>query len=241
MKDEPLDEVFSEDEPKPLEDSTGAEEAEEVTEEETEEETETEAQAEEEEESEGDGSPPEPTTVPLTALLDEREKRQNLERRLEAIEKSQQPDEETVSVFDNEEEALNQRLTRAEQKIRTELFARDVKKAERKLGKEVVDNAIDWFNDAAKSSPALLKRFSDAFQDPEEIVDMHKEHLKVQQLSDPKYVESLEREIEKKVLARLKKEAPEEEDTPTPSLASTAKSGGEEAEEDSLDAVTLGV
>ena len=209
-------------------------------------ETETEAEkpeepekAEEPEKEPKEESPSDSEPWHIKAVLDERDKRQKLERQLEELQsKLPKEGDEPTSFFDDEGKARQEVVDQ----IRNEFLQRELKQSERRAigehGEETVETATKWFNEKALKYPSLLERFHESYNDVGEIVKMYQDDQKIANIGT--FEEQIRADERAKVEAKFKAQ-PEPEPSPTPSLASTASSETEEVVDDTLDAVTLGV
>ena len=197
--------------------------AEEVKAEEAEAETETEeVETEvEPEQEQTTGSEKEPWQ--LSAVLDEREKRQKavaeadeLRQKLKAYE---QPEDE-ISVFEDEQGFKTQQQNATQAALRNTELNMSQAFAEKEFGEEKVAAVADWFKKDGVQSPAALKRFNEAKLPFHELVSMYDDDLIMR---DPAAYKA-------ELLAELRSEL-ENETKPepnTPSLA-TSRSVGEKS------------
>jgi len=200
-----------------------AEEAEAVAEEVKAEEAETETETEEveteettEEPEQTTGSEKEPWQ--LSAVLDEREKRQKavaeadeLRQKLKAYE---QPEDE-VSVFDDDYATISEQKTQAA--LRNTELNMSQAFAEKEFGEEKVAVVAEWFKKDGVQSPAALKRFNEAKLPFHELVKMYDDDLIMR---DPAAYKA-------ELLAELRSEIENEKkpEPSTPSLASSRSVG----------------
>ena len=200
-----------------------AEEAEAVAEEVKAEEAETETETEEveteettEEPEQTTGSEKEPWQ--LSAVLDEREKRQKavaeadeLRQKLKAYE---QPEDE-VSVYDDDYVTISEQKTQAA--LRNTELNMSQAFAEKEFGEEKVATVAEWFKKDGVQSPAALKRFNEAKLPFHELVKMYDDDLIMR---DPAAYKA-------ELLAELRSEIENEKkpEPSTPSLASSRSVG----------------
>lgn len=174
--------------------------------------------------------PEEPKHIPLTALLDEREKRQKTERErdelaraLQAIRAAQQPQQQPDLMADPQA-ALAHIEARAAQvaiaeKVKTSRFL-----AEKEYGAELVNQAYAFFDENPHLSHALLNHPSPYH----EAVAIYKRHKALQEIGpDPDaYKAKLREQLMEELKANLTPPAPK---APPPSMAaSPGVSGGKE-------------
>lgn len=204
-----------------------AEEAEAVAEEVKAEEAETETETEEVETEETTEETAEQTTGSekepwqLSAVLDEREKRQKavaeadeLRQKLKAYE---QPEDE-ISVFEDEQGFKNQQQNATQAALRNTELNMSQAFAEKEFGEEKVAAVAEWFKKDGVQSPAALKRFNEAKLPFHELVKMYDDDLIMR---DPAAYKA-------ELLAELRSEIENEKkpEPSTPSLA-TSRSVGE--------------
>ena len=163
-----------------------------------------------------------PNMVPLTTLLDEREKRQALERKMQkpAVEPTPAPD-----FYDNPQAAVQHEIQPVQKQILQSKLDTSRFIAEREFGKEKVDEAFAYFNEHPDKSAELLNHPS-PFHAAVEVYDREKA---AKEIGDPvKYRETLKAEI----LAEIQAEQVTDELKPlkaAPSLANAASIGGRPA------------
>jgi hypothetical protein len=161
---------------------------------------------------EGKGEPPAPPAepkddhhraVPITALLDEREKRQALERELADLRRQVQPKEKPKDFFEDPDAVLASERQRYQQMLMADRVQRSAYTAEREFGKETVAEVIEFFNDpkhAAKSHEFL--NHPDPIRAAKEYVDQQRAMAEIG--NDPAaYRARIEEEIRQRVLAEM--------------------------------------
>lgn len=165
--------------------------------------------------------------IPVTALLDEREKRQEAQRkadealaRLQAYERQmqqmQQP-QQKPDFFDNPEQVVQQQVTRV--KLEQSQFL-----AEREFGKEAVEKAIAFFDDPANMAES--QRFINHPSPYHAAVEHVKRQKFLQEVQDPDKWREQERErLRQEILAEAK--ATPKPKAPPPSMASAPARGGD--------------
>lgn len=165
----------------------------------------------------------EPKVAPITALLDEREKRQAAERKAEEVsqrlaqierqmQQAQQP-QQKPDFFDNPDAAIQQQITSV--KMQQSRFL-----AEREFGPEVVAQAYAYFDEHPEESQALVAHPS----------PFHAavEHFKKQQFlaevgADPDaWKQKLREELEQEFASRQ----PTQPKAPPPTMSRTPTAGG---------------
>lgn len=164
---------------------------------------------------------PKPDHIPLTALLDEREKRQEAQRQLEALQRQiamRQP-QEKPDFFDDPDRALRQAVEPMQVALTQQKLSQSRFLAEREFGKELVDRAFEYFDQHPAESGQLLNHPS-PFHAAVEYFQQH----------DP---QERERLFNEQVEARAKEIAaqqltPTRPKAPPPSMA-TARGVGKDA------------
>lgn len=150
-------------------------------------------------------------SAPIAALLDEREKRKEAERKLAEIEKAQKPEEET-DFFEDPEGALRQRDQAFEEKILQNKL--EMSQAMAKQSHPDFDEVLGKFNKAMETDETLKGRakaiWNDALTQPHPALSIYnavQRELALQEMSDP---DELRKKIEAEVRAELAKEKEEE-------------------------------
>ena len=162
--------------------------------------------------------------VPLSALLDEREKRQKYERELEDLRQWRQQQEAKQpkpDFFDNPEAALSQVQQATQQQIIASKLQQSKFFAEREYGADLVQEAYAYFDQHPQQSHALLNEPSPFHA----AVEYYKRQKAMQEIgADPEaYKAKLRAELE----AELASKAPQKPAAPPRSLASAPSAGGE--------------
>jgi hypothetical protein len=124
--------------------------------------------------------------IPIAALLDEREKRKELERRLREIEEKQQqqtkaPIPDPIADPEGYQQALDAQRQRDKQDL---VFRFSEQFAARQHGPEVVKTAMEWLGEELRSNPALWSTIESHPDPAEHVVQLHKRHLRVSKLGD---------------------------------------------------------
>lgn len=152
----------------------------------------------------------EPESWTKTAAIDERRKRQELEKKyqqleaeLAALRQPAQPKQEVErpNVFDDPENAFNYSENLVEQKA----FARLVKYSEAEMREKHsdYDEMSDEFMKLAQQNPVLKQELFNAPNPAKFAYNTAKNYLEAQKFSDPTYKEQLKEDIRKEVLAEL--------------------------------------
>ena len=224
---------FLDDEPETTDAEAPEQPPEDVKAEEAPEATEEPAEVEGKGETEKEAAPPAASdekthgNVPLAALLDEREKRQKLEREAEELRRwrqqyeAQQTQQQRPDFFDNPEAALSQ----VQQQFQAQLVGEKLKQsrflAEREYGAELVQEAYAYFDANPAQSHALLGEPSPFHAAVEHY---RKAKLADEIGNDPEaYKARLRAELE----AEIAQKAPQKPAAPPRSLASAPGAGGE--------------
>ena len=221
---------FLEEEPKPEDNTEGAEKPEG---EQPEGEKPEGGEGSQEGEKQDDAAPPaaeekQAQNVPLTDLLDEREKRQKYERELEEMRRWRQQVEgqqRQPSFRDNPEAVMSQLQQRIDEHLKWQRLTNSRMLAEEKFGKKKVAEAYEYFEEHPQESHALLNEPS-----PFHAAVEHYERQKLLQEigSDPNAWREKERERMKKDL--MSESAQKKPDAPPRSLASAPGSGGRDSQ-----------
>lgn len=144
--------------------------------------------------------PAEEKTVPLAALKSEREKRQELERKLKELETKPAP--ERVNFYDNPEAHLDQRFQEIEARATARTYAA-LEAAEKETHADFDEVAAEVI-EAAKLHPTLVQTIMQAANPARE---MYRQGMKIRQfreMQDPEaYKASLRDQIKAELLAEL--------------------------------------
>lgn len=180
-----------------------------------------------EEPSEPPSPQPEPTAVPLTSLLDEREKRQALERKLQALEAqqraaSQQQQAPAPDLYDDPDKRLQYERTQLEEARKQDKLQTSKFFAERDFGKEVVDEAIAYFD----SNPAQSNQFLNHPSPFHAAVDYYKKQKFLSEVGDDPEA-YIQRQVEERMQAATLSAQPSKPKAPPASLAKAPSTGKE--------------
>lgn len=174
---------------------------------------------------------PEPQKAPITALLDEREKRQaaqsraeQLERRLAQIERDKTPPPDFLEDPDKRFQYEARGMQRAQD---ARFMALSRFNAEDKFGKEVVAEAYAFFDANPQLSQQLMEHPSPFHR----AVEVYQQHKFLSEVKDPEQWREQERErIRAEERERLTAEISQQsKPTPPPASLSTAPSVGKDA------------
>jgi len=165
-------------------------------------------------------------SVPLAAMMEERDRRKQAEKRAQELEQQLQGNGEQArpSVFDNEDAFRTDIESKAVQLAESRVFKMSEHLAVDQYGEEVVQTAVNRLAELVKEDQQLAVRFRDAASPFHEAMKIVEEKEKVQAALDG----SLEKEIREKVEAELKSEAEKkkaEEDEIPSSLAGVSSNG----------------
>lgn len=197
-----------------------------------------EVEAEAEPEETGEKEPEVPPTpaqeqvqpIPVTALLDEREKRQKAERQLQAMQqqlgqlqkRQAQPapdwELEPVQAAQHQAQTFQQQLL--QQRVEQSRFM-----AEREFGKETVDKAVEFFND-----PRYAAMSHQMMNEPSPFhaaVEFAQRQMVAEQVgSDPEaYRQKVEAEVRAQIEQEMLGKAPRSATPPPPSMAKAPSAG----------------
>jgi len=176
--------------------------------------------------------------VPLTALLDEREKRQQaareadeLRRELAALRAQAHPQPRPIDVIEDPEGFARQQQQALQTAIMQDRYERSRYVAEKTHGKDKVQEVIAFFNDPQHSPKSLeFIRHPDPFTAAFEYYQEQQEVAKVRGAGGLDAIrQQLEAEIREKLLAEMQSASAPKPATPPPSLASAASSGAAKA------------
>lgn len=167
--------------------------------------------------------------IPIATLLDEREKRQNLERELAELKKSQKPDEGT-DFFEDPEGALKERDKVIEERLLQNKL--EISQAMAKQSHDDFDEVLANFTKAMETDETMKARgkviWNDALSQPhpaESVYNAIKRELVVQEISDPaEYRAKLKAEL----LAEIAKEQEPEKEPEKPDAPDIPESLAEE-------------
>jgi hypothetical protein len=186
------------------------------------EETVEEAPEEKAEESTTD-SEKKPEEWTLTAVMDEREKRQKAVAEAEELRQKlaeyEKPTGEDVSVFEDEKAFIEAQDRKLKDEVNNAALNMSQAFANQTFGKDKVDAAAEWFKQEGIKSPSLIERYSSAELPYHEVVAMHEEE---QARLDP---DAYKAKIRAEVLKEVEASKPPEPESITPSLASKRSAG----------------
>lgn len=177
---------------------------------------------------------PEAKAVPVTALLDEREKRQEAQRRAEEFERRmkeyerkladfQKPKEEAPDWYQDPDKAFQHQAQRIEQQFEQRRLEQSKFFAEREFGAETVNEALSWFDQNPQYSQQFLTEPSPFHA----AVEFYKKQKLLEEVgSDPEKWREQERE---RLRQELMAEAPAKPKPKAPpaSLAKAPARGGD--------------
>lgn len=179
--------------------------------------------------------PQEAKHAPITALLDEREKRQKYEaeaRRLQQqLEQLSQKQEPAPDFFDNPDQAVQHHLAQmqADQWNRT-LNASKYRVARSVGDADLVDQAEQAFSQAVQANPSLYVEFQNHPEPYDYVVEWHKKQQFMAEVKDPDQwkeaqMQVLREQIKAELLAETPQSAPPK--APPPSMSSAGAVGNE--------------
>ena len=191
------------------------------------------AEAEEPEKVEAEPEPEGKTTVPkenewtLTAVMDEREKRQAAVKRAEELEAKlaqfEKPEEE-VSIFTDEEAWKTQQENKVQQELRNTALNMSQAFAEEVFGPDKVAQAAEWMKNEGIKSPYSVSRFNSAKLPFHEAVKMFDEE---QARLDP---DAYKAKLKAEIMEELKQLPGEDKPDPIPSSLASKRSAGKATE-----------
>lgn len=160
----------------------------------------------------------------LTAVMDERQKRQEWERKAQEYEeklKAYESPESDVSVFEDEGKFKEKIQQESEVKMHNALLGISKAYAERELGAEVVAEAEEWYAKEGTKSPYMVQKVHESNLKFHTVVDLYNEEKT--RRTDPS---ELKAQLRAEILAELKSEE-KPKTTITPSLASKRSAGAD--------------
>jgi hypothetical protein len=178
-------------------------------------------------------------SVPVTALLDEREKRQRIEAEAEVVrrelaemrrqfEQSQRKPQEAPDILENPEGYRQHVETMFDQRLNQQRLSMSRFMAEREFGKAEVDAAFEFFNKNPRDSWTLIQEPSPFHA----AVEAYRRSKAVEEFgTDPtayreKLRAEMEAELREQLRAEIASEVPDRPKTPPRSLAGMASSSG---------------
>lgn len=173
---------------------------------------------------------PEPQRIPLTAMLDEREKRQKAERELEEMRRyiaaQQQKDKKPVPDFyEQPDERLAYERQRWEAEMHNRFISQSRFMAEKDFGKELVEEAFGFFDQP--QNRFMTHQFRDHPSPFHAAVEFYKKQKFLNEVNDPDAWRNAERErIRQELMAEISQ--PSKPKAPPPSMAKAAAVGGTE-------------
>lgn len=181
-------------------------------------------------------APEAPSAVPLTALLDEREKRQQatreadeLRRKLAEYEAQARPQPKPIDLIEDPEGFARQQQQMLQNAIFQDRYERSLDAAKEKHGDQAVDTLIAFFND-----PRHAPKTHEFIRQPDPFRAAFRYYQEQQEVEEFRSVggiaamrEKLAAEIREQVLAEVT--SAQKPATPPPSLSSAAPTGSSKA------------
>lgn len=180
---------------------------------------------------------PEPRHIPITALLDERDKRQRIEReaeelrqRIAAIEaRNAKPAPQLPDLIEDPEGRLQAERQQMQQLVVQDRLQRSRYYAEKQHGAEFVNEVVAFFND-----PAHVAKTHEFLSHPDPMdaaIAYYQRQKAMQEIGpDPAaYRSKLEAEIREKLMAEMAQGVQPKPTAPPQSLASAAAAGGDKS------------
>ena len=179
--------------------------------------------AEEKTEVETTDTEKKPEEWTLTAVMDEREKRQKAVAEAEELRQKlaeyEKPEGDDVSVFEEEKAVIEKQDRKLKDEVNNVALNMSQAFANQTFGKEKVDQATEWFKQEGIKSPHLIDRYSKAELPFHEVVSMYEDE---QARLDP---DAYKAKVRQEVLEEMKKSEPPKPESITPSLASKRSAG----------------
>lgn len=175
-----------------------------------------------------------PQSIPITALLDEREKRQEAMRRAEMAERRAQELERRIAAaqqpqkrpdwFEKPDEAIQYHTAPLEQRILSDKLDISETMAEDKYGAEAVAAAKAAYLQAIQEDPALHQRTLKSKHPYDEVVKWHKRQSFLSQIGDDPET-WLDQQIKARMEAQVSQPSPAQGNRPPPSLSKAPAAG----------------
>ena len=179
-------------------------------------------------EPEGETTAPKKDEWTLTAVMDEREKRQAAVKKAEELEAKlkafEAPPEEEVSIFTDEEAWKTQQENKVQQELRNTALNMSQAFAEEVFGSDKVAQAAEWMKNEGIKSPYAVNRFNGAKLPFHEAVKMFDEE---QARLDP---DAYKAKLKAEILEELKSEKPDDTPDPIPSSLASKRSASKATE-----------
>jgi len=121
--------------------------------------------------------------VPIGAVLDEREKRKDLERRLAEYERQQQS--QAPDPFDDPQAFAQHQQGLVQQAIIRDRFERSNEDAVEKYGEDEVRKAIEWATSRAQANPSFATEYMGKTRPVQWIVQQHQRDALMSDIGDP--------------------------------------------------------
>lgn len=154
------------------------------------------------------------TTVPISAMHGERDRRQAAEKENVALKEKLEESNKTepTSVFEDESKFRNELATDFNQQLTNHSLNQSEFFAARELGRDVLDQKIEAFKKLAEDNPELRQRFAIAVSPYHELVDIVNQHDELDKMKDlDGYKAKLKAEAKVEVKKELEKEIEEKE------------------------------
>lgn len=176
-------------------------------------------------------------SVPVVALLDEREKRQlaqqeakesrqkleQMERKLAEFEQRNQPQQKAPDFYEDPDKAIQYHNSQQQQQFVGEKLKMSKFLAEREYGAEVVSEAFEYFNQHPQESQALLNEPSPFHA----AVDHYKRQQALSKIgNDPAaYEKQIEQRVREQIMAEMSASQPSKPNAPPPSMVKATAAG----------------
>jgi hypothetical protein len=193
-------------------------------------------------EGEDQGEPPSPEpeedrqAIPITALLEERERRQKAEREAEALRrwrdeqerKAREAQQPKPDFYEDPEKAIGHHLQPVQKQVMATKMQMSRFLAEREFGAETVESAVKWFD----QNPEMSHRFINEPSPFHAAVEYFKRQQFAQEVQDPEKWRQQERErIKAEIMAEMQSQQPSQPSAPKapPRSLASAQSTGRDA------------
>lgn len=180
---------------------------------------------------------PEPTRVPITAMLDEREKRQAAERELQQLRQwreqmeaqARAAQQKTPDIYEDPEGFVRQTQASVQQALWNERLNMSEALARDKFGDETVESARDAFMRAAQANPAIYAEMRQHPNPYSYVVNWHKRQSILSEIGeDPdkwkqSQLEALKEQVRQELLSQAQPSP--KPNAPPPSLSKAPARG----------------
>ena len=149
------------------------------------------------------------TTVPISAMHGERDRRQAAEKENVALKEKLEESNKTepTSVFEDESKFRTELATDFNQQLTNQNLNQSEFFTAREIGRDVLDQKIETFRKLAEDNPELRQRFAIAVSPYHELVDIVNQHDELEKMKD---VDGYKAKLKSEARAEVKKELEKE-------------------------------